>query len=96
MKKLTLSLAFFASILAVAQTTFKIEANKDDYLYKCGETATFTVTAVGTNGLPVKTGSVTASLDNFGPKKIGKRSIDWARENPFQMTGSLSEPGFLR
>ena len=30
MKKLTLSLAFFASILAVAQTTFKIEANKDD------------------------------------------------------------------
>ena len=96
MKKLTLSLAFFASILAVAQTTFKIEANKDDYLYKCGETATFTVTAVGTNGLPVKTGSVTASLDNFGPKKIGKRSIDLARENPFQMTGSLSEPGFLR
>ena len=96
MKKLTLSLAFFASILAVAQTTFKIEANKDDYLYKCGETATFTVTAVGTNGLPVKTGSVTASLDNFGPKKIGKRSIDLARENPFQMTGSMSEPGFLR
>lgn len=96
MKKLTLSLAFFATVLAVAQTTFKIEANKDDCLYKCGETATFTVTAVGTNGLPVKTGSVTASLDNFGPKKIGKRSIDLARENPFQMTGSMSEPGFLR
>ena len=96
MKKLTLSLAFFASVLAVAQTTFKIEANKDDYLYKCGETATFTVTAVGTNGLPVKTGSVTASLDNFGPKKFEKRSVDLAQENPFTVAGTLAEPGFLR
>ena len=96
MKKLTFGIAFFVSALVLAQTTFKIEANKGDCLYACGEKATFTVTAVGTNGLPVKTGTVTAFLDNFGPKKFNRKSIDLAKENPFQMSGSMSEPGFLR
>lgn len=96
MKKLTLGVALFASVLAFAQTTFKITADNTNYLYRCGERATFTVTAVGTNGLPVKTGTVTASLDNFGPKKFGKKVLDLARENPFKVTGTLAEPGFLR
>lgn len=96
MKKLTLGIALFTSVLALAQTTFKIEADNTNYVYSCGAMATFTVTAIGDDGQPVKSGSVTASLDNFGPKKIDKKSVDLSKENPFKMSGSMPEPGFLR
>lgn len=96
MKKRIFGMMLLAGALAFAQTTFKIQADRETCLYACGERATFTVTAVDSNGVPVKAGTVTASLDNFGPKKFGKRSVDLARENPFTVTGTLAEPGFLR
>lgn len=96
MKKLVLCLCALAGTMAFAQTTFKIAADKADALYACGETATFTVTAVDTAGAPATSGVVTATLDNFGPKTFGKRSIDLAKENPFTVSGTLAEPGFLR
>ena len=96
MKKSILSSVILAGVSLFAQTTFKIEADKTNYLYKCGEQATFTVTAVGDDGARVAKGTVTASLDNFGPGKLDRRTVDLAQENPFKMKGSLSEPGFLR
>lgn len=96
MKRLLSSLCLSLAVLASAQTTFLIEADHTNELYRCGETATFTVTAVGTNGLPVTSGAVTASLDNFGPKSVCRQSVDLARTNPFRISGSLAEPGFLR
>ncbi len=86
----------FAALACGAQTTFKIEMNKTDCLYACGEKATFTVTAVDEKGVSVTTGVVTATLDNFGPKKFEKKSVDLAQANPFTISGAMSEPGFLR
>ena len=96
MKKRIFGMMLLVGALAFAQTTFKIQADRETCLYACGERATFTVTAVDSNGVPVKAGTVTASLDNFGPKKFEKRSVDLARENPFTVAGMLAEPGFLR
>ena len=96
MKKLVSALCLSAAVLAFAQTTFRIEADHANHLYRCGETATFTVTAVDSNGVPVKAGAVTASLDNFGPTRLAKETVDLARSNPFRMSGTLAEPGFLR
>ena len=96
MKKRIFGMMLLAGALAFAQTTFKIQADRETCFYACGERATFTVTAVDSNGVPVKAGTVTASLDNFGPKKFEKRSVDLARENPFTVAGTLAEPGFLR
>ena len=96
MRKLICALCLSALVPVFARTTFRIEADHADYLYRCGETATFTVTAVDSNGVPVKAGSVTASLDNFGPKKVAERTVDLAQGNPFRVAGTLDEPGFLR
>lgn len=97
MGKLILSLVVFATSLTVlAQTTFKIEANKADAMYVCGEEATFTVKAVNEKGIPETNGMVTATLDNFGPKKMATKCVDLSKENPFTMRGTMREPGFLR
>ncbi len=82
-----------------AETTFKITADHSNCLYRCGEQAEFTVTAVEKSGkteIPVKTGMVEAKLDNFGTTVFTTTSIDLAKQNPFKMKGSLSAPGFLR
>ena len=85
------------AILAGAQeVAFKVSADRADCLYRCGELATFSVTAVGTNGQPLACGQVKAVVDNFGPKRQAVRTIDLARGNPFSVTGFLDEPGFLR
>ena len=76
--------------------SFRVAADRPDCLYKCGETTTFTVTAVGTNGLPVNAGTVRVATDNFGPKQFSSRTVDLAKENPFTVTGTMTEPGFLR
>ena len=75
---------------------FQISADKPDCLYRCGEKAAFTVTVLGADGTPATDGKATATLDNFGPKEQARRTIDLAKENPFRMEGTLSEPGFLR
>lgn len=76
--------------------TFKIVADKEDCLYRCGERTTFTVTAVDEKGQTATAGEVKATVDNFGPKEQASRTVDLAKENPFRMGGSLAEPGFLR
>ena len=96
MKKLLSGLLLASALLAGAETTFVVEADHADCLYRCGETATFTVTAVGADGQAVTSGTVTASLDNFGPKRAVRQSVDLAKTNPFRMSGTLAEPGFLR
>lgn len=85
-----------AALAHGASPIFKISADKADCLYKCGDETTFTVTAVDSNGVPVSTGTVNAALDNFGPKRLGGRTVDLAKENPFRIGGRLDEPGFLR
>ena len=87
-----------ASFLS-ARPMFQVVADNPACLHACGETTTFTVTALtgeGTNTCRATEGRVNVMLDNFGPTVFETREVDLARTNPFQVTGSLREPGFLR
>ena len=96
-RKTFVLLAVAGALFAHAgELAFKIAADREDCLYRCGEKATFTVTVVDAGGQPAAAGTVTATVDNFGPQEQAKRTVDLAKENPFRMEGSLAEPGFLR
>lgn len=74
----------------------RVSADRPDALYRCGETAVFTVSVdPGPGGAPAS-GEATVTLDNFGSRESLRRTIDLARENPFEVRGTLAEPGFLR
>ena len=82
----------FGSVLS-----FKVDADRSDCLYRCGETAKISVTAVDTNGIAVKSGKVSVVFDNFGDRKVSPdRVVDLGKENPFTVNGSRTTPGFLR
>ena len=87
-----------ASLLAASAGayTYTVVTDHTNCLYRCGETATFTVTVMETNGVPATAGTLSAKVDNFGPAVQAKTDIDLSKENPFRVSGTLEEPGFLR
>jgi len=87
---LSLTLAVFAAPLK-----FTVVNDHTNLIYKVGEEAVFTVTALGTNGVRAASGEVKVTLDNFGPKNQLRRKVDLAKENPFVVKGRLDEAGFL-
>ena len=95
------SWGYFAALLVcgsalAAPFEFKVENDKPDLEYRCGETARFTVTVYGTNGTVATSGKINWTLDNFGPKTIATGCADLAKANPFMVSGTMDEPGFLR
>ena len=83
--------------LAVAEAaTYKVETDRPAGIYKCGETATFTVTLLSTNNLAGGRTPV-ARLDNFGTNAQTNLPFDVATTGvAFTVSGMLREPGFLR
>ena len=74
----------------------RVSADRPDALYRCGETAVFSVSVdPGPDGAPAS-GEATVTLDNFGSRESLRRTVDLARGNPFEVRGTLAEPGFLR
>ena len=97
MRTAIFSLAVGFALFAPAQSfTYNVSTDKPDCLYRCGETAVFTVTVLGLDGHSATAGTVSVSLDNFGPAVQTNATFDLAQANPFQISGSLKEPGFLR
>lgn len=86
-----------AACAASAETaSFTVETDRTNALYRCGEEATFTVTARGEGGEILRAGALEATLDNFGERRLAARTVDLARENPFVLKGTQTAPGFLR
>ena len=97
MKASIISLIFIFTLFARAQSfTYKVTTDNSDSFYRCGEAAVFTVTVLNSDGFAVTTGTVSVSLDNFGPAVQTNAIFDLAHANPFKISGSLKEPGFLR
>ncbi len=80
--------------LSAGATQFNIECDHPDAQYKIGETAVFTVTAVGQPVHPPK-GMASVRLDNFGDHVFLERSVDLAKEPTFTVKGRMDRPGFL-
>ena len=75
---------------------YRVETDRPDCLYRCGETATFIVTVLCTSNLTLSGGCVQARLDNFGPDVKTNAVFDISVTNVFRISGTLNEPGFLR
>lgn len=93
---LLLSACYCLSLLAGTPVTFKVVTDHADCLYRCGETATFTVTATDAKGMPLKSGKLAAKLDNFGNRAFATLDVDLAQTNPFTLKAAKDIPGFLR
>ncbi|MBQ6338225.1 MAG: acetylxylan esterase, partial [Kiritimatiellae bacterium] len=97
--KRILSVFAVAAALAVSAAVsvdFKVEADHADCLYRCGETATFTVTVVDSKGKKLPAGTFTATLDNFGARVLAEKTADLAQGNPFTIAAAKDMPGFMR
>ncbi|MBI4978615.1 MAG: acetylxylan esterase [Spirochaetes bacterium] len=67
-----------------------------DALYRCGETAVFTIRVLGADRAPLTGGTIDVRLDNYGPKAVTAARFDLAAGNPVTVCGTLAEPGFMR
>ena len=83
---------------AIAERTWRVETDRPDAIYRCGENATFTVTLQSTNNLakPIDLANVAVRIDNFGPGVVTNAVFDLSATNVFTISGTLAEPGFLR
>ena len=85
-----------AACLAASAATYKVDLDRPGGLYRCGETAVFTVTLLSTNNLSAAE-SPRAKLDNFGTSVLTNMSFDVVATGvAFTVSGTLGEPGFLR
>lgn len=88
--------AIASSLFSASAATYRVDADRASGLYRCGEKATFTVRLLSTNGL-VDVERPVAKLDNFGSQVIANSAFDVSKTNAvFTISGTLSEPGFLR
>ena len=93
-------LSFAAAFAALGQTlvgaTYKVDIDRPEGIYRCGETATFTVRLLSTNGLTAVKMPY-ARLDNFGTSVQTNLPFDvTSTDVVFTVSGTLREPGFLR
>ena len=94
-KKLTCFLASAALALTLAATDFKITADAEMPVFRCGEKASFTVSATE-NGKPVSRGTCTVTFTLGGTgKKLSVETVDFSKANPAKVEATLTEPGFL-
>ena len=94
-KRLFAALSVFATLSALA-ATYKVETDKPGCVYRCGETATFTVTVLDTANLRKGEEPPSATLDNFGTQVIAKAPVGMSTGAVFRISGTLASPGFLR
>ena len=93
--------AYVAILTAVLQfaafgATYNVDVDKPGGVYRCGETATFTVRLISTNAL-ASAASPCARIDNFGTSVQTNMPFDVTTTGvAFTVSGTLREPGFLR
>ena len=97
MKSRTILVALFAlTAFASLAATYKVETDRPECVYRCGETATFSVTLLDAANLRKSDEPPCATLDNFGTQLVARTSIDMATGVVTRISGTLSKPGFLR
>lgn len=94
-------LNFLALLGALAlhadEAVVSVRANRVSCLYALGESATLTVSVGDEKGTLLKEGLVVWSVDNFGKEvEVGEKTVDLAKENPFDVMVSRKSPGFAR
>ena len=82
--------------LAASAVTYKVDLDRPDGIYRCGETATFTVRLLEKKNLAGSERAF-AVLDNFGTTVFTNMPFEVSSVGAvFKVSGTLREPGFLR
>ena len=93
------STVIICAVLAVASAaaaTYKVDLDRPDGIYRCGETATFTIRLLDKKNLAGSERPF-AVLDNFGTTVFTNMPLDMSSIGAvFKISGTLREPGFLR
>ena len=95
MKRMMVGMCTLLPLLAPAQSV-EIKADRESFVYACGEPATFSVLVLGKDKQPVRQGQLRVTLTNFGTQQIASATIDLSKSNPATCAGTLREPGFLK
>ncbi len=95
MKKTTMTVIMALPVLALAQSV-AIKADRESYVYACGDPAAFSIQVLDKDNQPVKAGQLRVTLTNFGTQQIANATFDLAKANPAICKGTLQEPGFLK
>lgn len=75
----------------------KVALDRQNAVYKIGETATFSVSIVNADDTPATNGVLQVALDDFGTNRVFRAfAHDLSQTNGFSVSGSLDAPGFLR
>ena len=91
----TIICAAMAAASAVA-ATYRVDLDRPDGIYRCGETATFSVRLLEKKNLAEAERPFTV-LDNFGTTVLTNMPFDVSATGVvFKVSGTLREPGFLR
>jgi len=85
-----------AGVLSACAERIVVVQDRLSALYAVGEPAAFSVTVTDDSGKALTSGMASWNLDNFGSVKIAAGEVDLSKSNPFTVSGSLNEPGFLR
>lgn len=90
------ALAALAVASAANAATYRVDLDRPGGIYRCGETATFSVRLLDLKNLAESDRNV-AVLDNFGTTVLTNMPFDVsATGGVFTISGTLREPGFLR
>ena len=82
--------------LAASAAMYKVDLDRPDGIYRCGETATFTVRLLEKKNLAGSERAF-AVLDNFGTTVFTNMPFEVSSVGAvFKVSGTLREPGFLR
>ena len=91
----TIICAAMAATSAVA-ATYRVDLDRPDGIYRCGETATFSVRLLEKKNLAGSKRPFVV-LDNFGTTVLTNMPFDVSATGVvFKLSGTLREPGFLR
>ena len=97
MKKIKVAFLTAAAAMSAAAMEVSIVADRENCLYRAGETARLVVTFTERDGSAPTGGVVKAILDNFGEEAVfASRELDLAKTNRFEFAQALGYPGFLR
>ena len=83
-----------SSVQAQIKTT-TVVPDRENHLYKVGETVAFTVSALNAQGQPVKEGKLIAVFRNDFRDELARQEINLADANPAKISRSFDKPGFL-
>lgn len=91
-----LGLVLSAAPLFAAGETIEIRADHTNALYACGEPAAFSVAALGADRKPLAAGTLRIDLRPCSTQAVRTFTFDLAKTNHVVVSGTLTEPGFLK